>query len=147
MEFQDKCEKSDDSKSGRNKLVTLNWQGNRNTDSSSEVVALPVPYELPPQPYTAQGWSLALLHLISKYCIPMLLMNLPSFHLLTRCSLVMGSAIHQERRLWSSLATASSAVCSSSARFLRSLVHYLSCPRRLSQLNCSIVSYRGRDLQ
>ncbi|KAM5588614.1 tyrosyl-DNA phosphodiesterase 1 [Rosa sericea] len=57
--YEDKSEKSDESESRRNKLVTLNWQGNRNTDSSSEVITLPVPYELPPQPYTTQDvpWS------------------------------------------------------------------------------------------
>ncbi|XP_062013418.1 tyrosyl-DNA phosphodiesterase 1 isoform X3 [Rosa rugosa] len=56
---EDKSEESDNSESRRNKLVTLNWQGNRNTDSSSEVITLPVPYELPPQPYTTQDvpWS------------------------------------------------------------------------------------------
>ncbi|XP_050367388.1 tyrosyl-DNA phosphodiesterase 1 [Argentina anserina] len=52
--FEDKSERLDNSESRRNKLVTLNWQGNRNTDSSSDVVTLPVPYELPPQPYTTQ---------------------------------------------------------------------------------------------
>ena len=35
--------------------MTLTWQGSRNSDSSSEVVPLPVPYELPPQPYTSEG--------------------------------------------------------------------------------------------
>ncbi|XP_062013417.1 tyrosyl-DNA phosphodiesterase 1 isoform X2 [Rosa rugosa] len=57
--YEDKSEESDNSESRRNKLVTLNWQGNRNTDSSSEVITLPVPYELPPQPYTTQDvpWS------------------------------------------------------------------------------------------
>ncbi|XP_024159810.1 tyrosyl-DNA phosphodiesterase 1 isoform X3 [Rosa chinensis] len=56
---EDKSEESDNAGSRRNKLVTLNWQGNRNTDSSSEVITLPVPYELPPQPYTTQDvpWS------------------------------------------------------------------------------------------
>ncbi|XP_024159807.1 tyrosyl-DNA phosphodiesterase 1 isoform X2 [Rosa chinensis] len=57
--YEDKSEESDNAGSRRNKLVTLNWQGNRNTDSSSEVITLPVPYELPPQPYTTQDvpWS------------------------------------------------------------------------------------------
>lgn len=56
---KDKCGQSENSEAGRNNLVTLNWQGNRNTDSSSEVITLPVPYELPPQPYTTQDvpWS------------------------------------------------------------------------------------------
>ncbi|WCJ20295.1 Tyrosyl-DNA phosphodiesterase 1 [Euphorbia peplus] len=38
-------------------LVTLAWQGT--TDSSSEVISLPVPYELPPQPYSSEDvpWS------------------------------------------------------------------------------------------
>ncbi|XP_065879228.1 tyrosyl-DNA phosphodiesterase 1 [Euphorbia lathyris] len=38
-------------------LVTLAWQGTK--DSSSEVISLPVPYELPPQPYSSEDvpWS------------------------------------------------------------------------------------------
>lgn len=55
VEFQDKSGRSETSEASRTRLVTLNWQGNRNTDSSSEVIKLPVPYELPPQPYTAEG--------------------------------------------------------------------------------------------
>ncbi|KAK2644410.1 hypothetical protein Ddye_019605 [Dipteronia dyeriana] len=41
-------------------LVTLTWQGShRNTDESSEVISLPVPYELPPQRYSSEDvpWS------------------------------------------------------------------------------------------
>lgn len=34
------------------KLVTLSWQGSE--DSSSKVIRLPVPYELPPKPYSAE---------------------------------------------------------------------------------------------
>lgn len=70
IEFQDKCGQSENSEAGRNKLVTLNWQGNRNTDSSSEVITLPVPYELPPQPYTTQGRSLALRTFFSNIPFP-----------------------------------------------------------------------------
>lgn len=58
-ELQDKCGKSlDYSETKRTKLVTLAWQGNSNTDSS-EVIRLPVPYELPPKPYSAKDvpWS------------------------------------------------------------------------------------------
>ncbi|CAN6690048.1 unnamed protein product [Malus baccata var. baccata] len=56
---KDKSGLSETSEASRTTLVTLNWQGNRNTDSSSEVIKLPVPYELPPQPYTAEDvpWS------------------------------------------------------------------------------------------
>ncbi|CAN6552831.1 unnamed protein product [Malus baccata var. baccata] len=56
---KDKSGRSETSEASRTTLVTLNWQGNRNTDSSSEVIKLPVPYELPPQPYTAEDvpWS------------------------------------------------------------------------------------------
>ncbi|KAG8634391.1 tyrosyl-DNA phosphodiesterase 1 isoform X2 [Manihot esculenta] len=46
-----------DSEVGRTELVTLTWQGT--VDSSSEVIPLPVPYELPPQPYSSEDvpWS------------------------------------------------------------------------------------------
>ncbi|KAM1883945.1 hypothetical protein ACFX13_005245 [Malus domestica] len=56
---KDKSGRSETSEASRTTLVTLNWQGNRNTDSSSEVIKLPVPYELPPQPYTVEDvpWS------------------------------------------------------------------------------------------
>nr|XP_009603076.1 tyrosyl-DNA phosphodiesterase 1-like [Nicotiana tomentosiformis] len=42
----------------RIKLVTLAWQGKGN-DDYSEVLKLPVPYELPPKPYSAEDipWS------------------------------------------------------------------------------------------
>ncbi|KAL6955677.1 tyrosyl-DNA phosphodiesterase 1 [Sarracenia purpurea var. burkii] len=42
----------------RTKLVTLAGQGSKNTDSS-EVIPLPVPYELPPKPYSSEDipWS------------------------------------------------------------------------------------------
>lgn len=41
--------------STKTKLVTLCWKGN----TSSEVIQLPVPYQLPPQPYTSEDvpWS------------------------------------------------------------------------------------------
>ncbi|KAJ0983320.1 hypothetical protein J5N97_011575 [Dioscorea zingiberensis] len=43
----------------KSKLVTLCWKGNGRTDSSTEVIQLPVPYQLPPQPYTSEDvpWS------------------------------------------------------------------------------------------
>ncbi|KAL2473374.1 tyrosyl-DNA phosphodiesterase-related [Forsythia ovata] len=42
----------------RTKLATLAWKGNRNAEST-EVIQLPVPYELPPKPYSAEDvpWS------------------------------------------------------------------------------------------
>ncbi|XP_068668443.1 tyrosyl-DNA phosphodiesterase 1 [Aristolochia californica] len=41
------------------KLVTLCWQGNGSTNSSPEVIKLPVPYQLPPLPYASEDvpWS------------------------------------------------------------------------------------------
>lgn len=42
--------------------VTLTWQGSGNSDSTSEVIPLPIPYELPPQPYTPEGPALFLIH-------------------------------------------------------------------------------------
>ncbi|KAH8512075.1 hypothetical protein H0E87_009321 [Populus deltoides] len=46
-----------DSEELRTTLVTLKWQGT--SDSASEVIPLPVPYELPPKPYTSEDvpWS------------------------------------------------------------------------------------------
>lgn len=42
----------------KTKLVTLAWQGNR-TAESAQVIQLPVPYELPPMPYSSEDvpWS------------------------------------------------------------------------------------------
>ncbi|XP_023914252.1 tyrosyl-DNA phosphodiesterase 1-like isoform X1 [Quercus suber] len=56
---EDKCRSLENSEVRRTKLVTLTWQGSRNSDSSSDVIPLPVPYELPPQPYTSEDvpWS------------------------------------------------------------------------------------------
>ncbi|KAL4628509.1 hypothetical protein ACB092_05G244300 [Castanea dentata] len=56
---EDKCRSLEKSELRRTKLVTLTWQGSRNLDSSSDVIPLPVPYELPPQPYTSEDvpWS------------------------------------------------------------------------------------------
>jgi tyrosyl-DNA phosphodiesterase-1 len=40
----------------KTKLVTLCWQGDEETDpSTTEVVKLPVPYQLPPRLYGAEG--------------------------------------------------------------------------------------------
>ncbi|KMZ73929.1 hypothetical protein ZOSMA_139G00070 [Zostera marina] len=47
-------------KQGRKiKLTTLFNQGSEISDPSSEAISLPVPYELPPQPYTNEDvpWS------------------------------------------------------------------------------------------
>ncbi|OVA11144.1 Tyrosyl-DNA phosphodiesterase [Macleaya cordata] len=55
-----KCGSSRNDQECRTKMVTLCWQGNRNTDLSSEVITLPVPYELPPQPYTSEGQAVVL---------------------------------------------------------------------------------------
>ncbi|XP_015574204.1 tyrosyl-DNA phosphodiesterase 1 isoform X1 [Ricinus communis] len=48
-----------DSEEPKTELVTLMWQGPK--DPSSQVIPLPVPYELPPQPYSSEGedvpWS------------------------------------------------------------------------------------------
>lgn len=56
---KNKCGLSEDTKSQRTKLVTLTWEGNRSSDSSSEVIPLPVPYELPPKQYSSEDvpWS------------------------------------------------------------------------------------------
>lgn len=40
---------------GKTELVTLAWQENKKRESLSEVIQLPIPYELPPQPYGPQG--------------------------------------------------------------------------------------------
>lgn len=54
--FQGKCESAKASEAKKTKLVTLSWEGNRNTESS-EVITLPVPYELPPQRYSSEGYT------------------------------------------------------------------------------------------
>ncbi|PON39438.1 Tyrosyl-DNA phosphodiesterase I [Parasponia andersonii] len=54
------CESSKNSIPQKAELVTLNWQRSTNTVSSyDEVIKLPVPYELPPQPYSSEDvpWS------------------------------------------------------------------------------------------
>ncbi|GFZ06303.1 tyrosyl-DNA phosphodiesterase-like protein [Actinidia rufa] len=54
-----KCSKpSESSEVKRTKLVTLAWQGSKTADSS-EVIPLPVPYKLPPEPYSPEDvpWS------------------------------------------------------------------------------------------
>ncbi|XVE51161.1 hypothetical protein DITRI_Ditri02bG0017000 [Diplodiscus trichospermus] len=50
-----KCGSVGNSEVPKTKLVTLAWQGSK----TSEVIPLPVPYELPPQPYTSEDvpWS------------------------------------------------------------------------------------------
>uniref|UniRef100_A0A5B6Z772 Putative tyrosyl-DNA phosphodiesterase 1 n=1 Tax=Davidia involucrata TaxID=16924 RepID=A0A5B6Z772_DAVIN len=55
---EDKCGSLGSSEVKRTKLVTLAWQGSRK-QNSSEVIPLPVPYELPPQPYSSEDvpWS------------------------------------------------------------------------------------------
>ncbi|XP_022142241.1 tyrosyl-DNA phosphodiesterase 1 [Momordica charantia] len=55
---QDKSKPSGDFEE-RTELVTLAWKENMIRESSSEVIQLPMPYELPPQPYGPQDvpWS------------------------------------------------------------------------------------------
>lgn len=54
--FQGKCEWSENSGEERTEMVTLNWERSLNAaPSSSKIIQLPVPYELPPQPYTSEG--------------------------------------------------------------------------------------------
>jgi hypothetical protein len=36
----------------RSKLVTMTWQGDRDLP---EIISLPVPYQLPPKPYSPEG--------------------------------------------------------------------------------------------
>ena len=52
--------------------MTLTRQGSRNSGSSSEVIPLPVPYELPPQPYTSEG-------MLCPSAIAVILRVLPNF--------------------------------------------------------------------
>ncbi|XP_043688920.1 tyrosyl-DNA phosphodiesterase 1 isoform X4 [Telopea speciosissima] len=53
------CGSSQNAGGHRRELVTLCWRGNQSMDSSSEVIPLPIPYELPPQPYSSEDvpWS------------------------------------------------------------------------------------------
>ncbi|PIA31917.1 hypothetical protein AQUCO_04700050v1 [Aquilegia coerulea] len=56
--FEGRRESSINTQECRTKLVTLCYQGNRKTEST-EVIPFPVPYELPPQPYSSADvpWS------------------------------------------------------------------------------------------
>ncbi|KAL5578945.1 hypothetical protein UlMin_011387 [Ulmus minor] len=56
---EDKCGLSENSKAQKTELVTLQWERSSNAVSTSEVIQLPVPYELPPQPYSSGDvpWS------------------------------------------------------------------------------------------
>ncbi|XP_038981850.1 tyrosyl-DNA phosphodiesterase 1 isoform X2 [Phoenix dactylifera] len=56
---QGECKSFSDTEVCKTKLVTLCRKGNNGIDSSSEVIRLPVPYQLPPQPYTSEDipWS------------------------------------------------------------------------------------------
>ncbi|CAH2072705.1 unnamed protein product [Thlaspi arvense] len=51
-----KQETKDEVEKSRSKLVTMTWQGDRD---SPEIISLPVPYQLPPKPYASQDvpWS------------------------------------------------------------------------------------------
>ncbi|XP_011629341.1 tyrosyl-DNA phosphodiesterase 1 isoform X1 [Amborella trichopoda] len=55
----EKYELPSTSEEGKTKLVTLCWQANESEELSSEIVPLPVPYKLPPEPYTSKDvpWS------------------------------------------------------------------------------------------
>ncbi|KAF5474729.1 hypothetical protein F2P56_006600 [Juglans regia] len=57
--MEDKSRLLENSEVPRTTQVTLTWQGSRNSDPTSEVIPLPIPYELPPQPYTPEDvpWS------------------------------------------------------------------------------------------
>lgn len=53
------CKSLNNTEVCKTKLVTLCWKGNTGIDTSSEVIRLPVPYQLPPKPYTSEDvpWS------------------------------------------------------------------------------------------
>jgi tyrosyl-DNA phosphodiesterase-1 len=60
-ELQDKSPAQETSEMKKTKLVTLTGPTRDTTHSSSEVIIqLPVPYELPPLPYTSEGGTLLL---------------------------------------------------------------------------------------
>lgn len=75
FEFQENCG-SLVSEAKRTELVTLRWQGA--PDSLSEVIPLPVPYELPPPPYSSEGHTL---FLQSLSCLSHIQFILTSFSL------------------------------------------------------------------
>lgn len=78
-EFQDNCGSLADSEELRTTLVTLKWQGT--SDSASKVIPLPVPYELPPIPYSSEGHYLFPIHfcLFFVACIWLLLSSWQMF--------------------------------------------------------------------
>jgi hypothetical protein len=52
----------------RTKLVTLGWKGDEEKERpTEEIVRLPVPYQLPPEPYRPEG--LSLLSPLNKWCV------------------------------------------------------------------------------
>lgn len=58
----------------KSKLVTLCWKENGRISSSTEAVQLPVPYQLPPQPYTHEGeWFVLNAYLIETSLFTILL--------------------------------------------------------------------------
>jgi len=59
--LQDKCPARESSEMKKTKLVTLTGIKKESMHSSSEVIIpLPLPYELPPLPYSSQGRDLSL---------------------------------------------------------------------------------------
>jgi tyrosyl-DNA phosphodiesterase 1 len=52
----------------RTKLVTLGWKGDEEKEQpTEEIVRLPVPYQLPPEPYRPEG--LSLFSPLNKWCV------------------------------------------------------------------------------
>lgn len=39
----------------KTKLVTLCWKSDEEKEQSTEIIRLPVPYQLPPKPYGTEG--------------------------------------------------------------------------------------------
>lgn len=86
----------------RSKLVTMTWQGDRD---SPEIISLPVPYQLPPKPYSSEGFLAFILQLRSFLSFVGFLTFLLALLLFSfRCSMVMGPRVLEEGCVWTSLA-------------------------------------------
>lgn len=96
---QAKQERKDEAEK-RSKLVTMTWQGDRD---SPEIISLPIPYELPPKPYSAEG---VFLHSFSNKYHSFLsqVINVFTGIVIFRCAMVMGPRLLEERCVWTSLA-------------------------------------------
>ena len=84
--------------------MTLVGMTSETPNSSSELIPLPIPYELPPQPYSSQGHALSVHTILWRHCLIhcTIWFNIVGTNVVfimfyfshsCRCSLVLGSTI------------------------------------------------------